>query len=56
MLSGRVQLRALLGVCETLDPAELDDRVDEAVSSFLALYAPVRALDKVGVRKRATPR
>ena len=45
MLSGRVQLRALLGVCETLSPAELERRVDEAVSSFLTLYAPVRALN-----------
>jgi TetR/AcrR family transcriptional repressor of mexJK operon len=39
MLGGRVQLRALLGVCETPDKAELDSRVEHAVSSFLTLYA-----------------
>ncbi len=44
MLSGRVQLRALLGVCETLSKAELDSRVDDAVSSFLILYAPARSM------------
>lgn len=40
MLTGRVQLRALLGVAETLSEAELEDRVDEAVSGFLKLHAP----------------
>lgn len=43
MLSGRVQLRALLGVCENPDDAELERRVDDAVSSFLRLYMPGRA-------------
>jgi TetR/AcrR family transcriptional repressor of mexJK operon len=44
MLSGRVQLRALLGVRETLNEAELESRVDEAVASFLMLYAPARPM------------
>ncbi|MGH9320227.1 MAG: TetR/AcrR family transcriptional regulator [Vicinamibacteria bacterium] len=44
MLSGRVQLRALLGVCKNPSKEELDGRVDEAVSSFLQLYAPERSL------------
>nr|WP_161338993.1 TetR/AcrR family transcriptional regulator [Sneathiella chungangensis] len=39
MLSGRVQLRALLGVDETPSREELHDRVEHAVSSFLRLYA-----------------
>lgn len=51
MLSGRVQLRALLGVAETLGKTELDSRVDEAVTSFLTLYAPARTLGTaVGAR------
>lgn len=40
MLSGRVQLRALLGVREALGEAEIEARVEHCVSSFLALYAP----------------
>lgn len=44
MLAGRVQLRALLGVCENPSQEELDNRVEEAVSSFLLLYAPARSL------------
>jgi len=40
MLSGRMQLRALLGVCEHPNEAELQSRVDHAVSSFLRLHAP----------------
>lgn len=39
MLSGRVQLRALLGVSGALSEAELDRRVEHSVSSFLRLYA-----------------
>jgi AcrR family transcriptional regulator len=39
MLSGRVQLRALLGVSDHLSEPELDGRVEDAVSSFLTLYA-----------------
>lgn len=42
MLSGRVQLRALLGVCEPPSEVELDNRVKHAVSSFLTLYTPSR--------------
>ncbi|MPY73931.1 MAG: TetR family transcriptional regulator [Alphaproteobacteria bacterium] len=45
MLTGRVQLRALLGVCENPSKEELDGRVEEAVSSFLRLHAPVRSPD-----------
>lgn len=43
MLSGRVQLRALLGVRQSPTDAELDTRVEHCVSSFLSLYAPRRA-------------
>ena len=43
MLTGRVQLRALLGACDTPDEGELQRRVEHAVSSFLALYAPLRS-------------
>ena len=39
MLSGRVQLRALLGAGESPTSAELDNRVTNCVSSFLMLYA-----------------
>jgi TetR/AcrR family transcriptional regulator, mexJK operon transcriptional repressor len=42
MLSGRMQLRALLGVCEIPDEDELRRRADHAVSSFLALYGSTR--------------
>jgi len=38
MLSGRVQLRALLGVRKTMSQAEIDSRVDDCVSDFIALY------------------
>ena len=38
MLSGRVQLRALLGVQKTLSKAELQARVEYTVSSFLRLH------------------
>lgn len=38
MLSGRVQLRALLGVQKTLSPAELQARVEHAVAAFMTLY------------------
>lgn len=40
MLSGRVQLRALLRAGESPTSAELDSRVTHCVSSFLRLYAP----------------
>lgn len=40
MLSGRVQLRALLGVRESPTDAELDARVEHCVSSFMSLHAP----------------
>jgi len=43
MLSGRVQLRALLYVCQPPSETDLDNRVKHVVSSFLALYAPSRA-------------
>jgi AcrR family transcriptional regulator len=43
MLSGRVQLRALLGACAEPTEAELDSRVSHAVSSFLRLYTPESA-------------
>jgi TetR/AcrR family transcriptional regulator, mexJK operon transcriptional repressor len=43
MLSGRVQLRALLDVHDNLSEAELDSRVEHAVSSFLKLYAQTRS-------------
>ena len=52
MLSGRVQLRALLGDVTDLDETELDARVEHAVSSFMALYAPAEALR---VRPAARP-
>jgi TetR/AcrR family transcriptional repressor of mexJK operon len=42
MLTGRVQLRALLGVCPEPDEADLRRRVDHAVACFLALYGPRR--------------
>jgi AcrR family transcriptional regulator len=40
MLSGRVQLRALLGVAANPGAEEVNGRVEHAVSSFLTLYAP----------------
>jgi len=46
MLSGRVQLRALLGVCEDPTEAELNIRVEHAVASFLELYASARHRDR----------
>jgi AcrR family transcriptional regulator len=42
MLSGRVQLRALLGVGPAPDERDIRRRADHAVTSFLALYAPLR--------------
>jgi TetR/AcrR family transcriptional repressor of mexJK operon len=39
MLSGRVQLRALLGVCERPPAHEIDSRIEHAVSAFLGQYA-----------------
>jgi AcrR family transcriptional regulator len=39
MLTGRMQLRALLGACPTPDHEELKQRAEHAVSCFLALYA-----------------
>lgn len=50
MLSGRVQLRALLGVCENPSQEELDSRVEEAVSGFLRLHAPARSPDYAKLR------
>lgn len=40
MLTGRIQLRALLGVGPTPKEEELRHRADHAVAGFLALYAP----------------
>jgi TetR/AcrR family transcriptional regulator, mexJK operon transcriptional repressor len=40
MLSGRMQLRALLGVCTPPKEGELQRRVEHVVSCFLLLYAP----------------
>jgi len=40
MLSGRVQLRALLGVDTAPDPAEIDRRVEIAVNGFMKVYGP----------------
>ena len=45
MLTGRMQLRALLGVAPAPDEAELKCREEYAVSCFLALYAPPRPRD-----------
>lgn len=42
MLTGRLQLRALLGVTPAPPEAELRRRADHAAASFLALYAPRR--------------
>jgi AcrR family transcriptional regulator len=42
MLTGRIQLRALLGYAIP-DEAELQRRAEHAVSSFLVLYAPRRS-------------
>jgi AcrR family transcriptional regulator len=42
MLTGRLQLRALLNARQTPTQAELDSHVDYVVSSFLQLYAPAR--------------
>lgn len=39
MLSGRVQLRALLGVCERPSKPEIDGRIEHAVTAFLKQYA-----------------
>jgi AcrR family transcriptional regulator len=40
MLTGRIQLRALLGVRPAPDDADLGRRAEHAVSCFLLLYAP----------------
>ncbi len=40
MVTGRVQLRALLGVAARMSDEEIARRVDHAVSGFLVLYAP----------------
>ena len=40
MLTGRIQLRALLGVDESSSPRAVQDRVHETVRSFLAVHAP----------------
>jgi len=40
MLTGRLQLRALLGVAPAPDAAELARRADHTVSAFLAVYGP----------------
>ncbi|HMA14616.1 MAG: TetR/AcrR family transcriptional regulator [Bacteroidota bacterium] len=42
LLTGRLQLRALLGVAPTLDAAALRGRADDAVAAFLAIYGPSR--------------
>src|SRR3546814_16028153 len=42
MLTGRMQLRALLGVCATPDAGELERRVEHVVAWFLALPDPPR--------------
>jgi TetR/AcrR family transcriptional repressor of mexJK operon len=42
MLTGRLQLRALLNVRETPTKAQLKGHAEHAVSSFLTLYAPAR--------------
>lgn len=51
MLSGRVQLRALLGVCEAPSEADLHRRVEHAVSSFLMLYAADQAQSARGTAR-----
>jgi AcrR family transcriptional regulator len=43
MLTGRMQLRALLGVCTAPKEEELRRRAEHAVSCFLVLYAPRRS-------------
>ena len=43
MLTGRMQLRALLGVAAAPDESELQRRAGHAASSFLTLYAPQRS-------------
>jgi hypothetical protein len=43
MLSGRLQLRALLGVGPAPDEQELKRRAERAVSAFLAIYGPQRS-------------
>ena len=44
MVTGRVQLRALLGVVTRMSETELAGRVEHAVSGFLTLYAPAAAI------------
>src|SRR3546814_16501594 len=42
MLTGRMQLRALLGVCATPEAGELERRGEHVVACFLALHCPTR--------------
>jgi AcrR family transcriptional regulator len=42
MLTGRLQLRALLGVVKASEKRELQQRAEHVVSCFLTLYAPRR--------------
>jgi len=54
MLSGRIQLRALLGVCAAPDDAELQRRAEHAACGFLTLYAPRQsAVSAPGLSSRA---
>ena len=46
MLTGRMQLRALLGVCMAPKEGELQQRAKHVVSCFLTLYAPRAAASK----------
>ena len=48
MLTGRMQLRALLGVDESASSRVIQDRVDETVRSFLAVHGPSRRETRVG--------
>lgn len=43
LLSGRLQLRALLGIAPALDAAALRRRAEEAVAAFLTIYGAPRA-------------
>lgn len=45
LLTGRLQLRALLGVAPPLDAVALERRAEEAVTAFLTIYAPARAAE-----------
>jgi len=54
-LTGRLQLRALLGVRNRPDEAELQRRIDHAVSGFLALYDPAQGRGASRPDRRAPP-